>query len=222
MVLTGSDTYSGPTTISAGTLQLGAAARRDRSAAPATSPTTASWPSIVRTTFLSRRPSAAAAAWLNWAPASLTLSGSNTYTGGTTISSGTLQFGDGVSNNGPITTGAIADNATLIFADSLAQTYSGVISGSGNVIQMSPGLLQLSGSNTYSGLTQISGGTLQVTHAIIPALSSPLVHYAMDGPLGAIAAGAKVPDSSGNGCNGTMAGGGAGLCRRGRSARRSK
>ena len=47
LILTGSDTYTGPTTVSAGTLQIGAGGLPARSTAPAPSPTTACWPSAV-------------------------------------------------------------------------------------------------------------------------------------------------------------------------------
>ena len=58
----------------------------------------------------------------------LILSGSSTYSGGTTISQGTLQLGDGSSSNGSVS-GNITDNATLAFANPNAQTYSAIISG---------------------------------------------------------------------------------------------
>ena len=94
----------------------------------------------------------------------LVLSGSETYTGGTTISGGTLQLGDGVSYNGSIA-GSATDNATLAFANPNAQTYTGTISGSGNVTMLGPGTLALTASNTYSGGTTVGGGTLQLGNA---------------------------------------------------------
>ncbi len=69
-------------------------------------------------------------------PATLTLTGTNTYTGGTTISAGTLQLGDGTSANGSIV-GDVADNGTLAFdhqANSTT-TYAGVVSRTGGLDQ---------------------------------------------------------------------------------------
>src|SRR5208282_4546167 len=89
----------------------------------------------------------------------LELTGTNTYTGGTTISAGTLQIGNGG------TTGSIAgnviDNAVLAFDRSDSVTFGGAISGTGSVVNLGPGILTLTGTNTYSGGTTISAGTLQ-------------------------------------------------------------
>ncbi|MEI4482824.1 MULTISPECIES: beta strand repeat-containing protein, partial [unclassified Phyllobacterium] len=59
----------------------------------------------------------------------LALTGNNTYTGGTTISSGILQLGNG-GNSGTVA-GDIANNGQLAFNRSNALTFGGAISGSG-------------------------------------------------------------------------------------------
>ena len=87
------------------------------------------------------------------------LAGSNSYTGGTTISSGTLQLGDGVRNNGSVA-GDITNNACLTLANPNAQTYSGTISGSGSIDKTAAGALTLAASNIYSGGTEVNNGTL--------------------------------------------------------------
>ncbi len=84
----------------------------------------------------------------------LTLSGSNTYTGGTLISSGTLV----ASNVEALGTGDVTDNATLELNTS--GTFDNAISGSGQVVKSGDKTLTLSGSNTYTGGTLISDGTL--------------------------------------------------------------
>jgi autotransporter-associated beta strand protein len=68
----------------------------------------------------------------------LTLSGTNTYSGTTIISAGTLNY------NNPA-----------------AQTVSGIISGSGALAQSS-GTLTLSANNTFTGGTTVNGGTLNL------------------------------------------------------------
>ncbi|MGG7643711.1 autotransporter domain-containing protein [Rhodovulum sp. YNF3179] len=93
-------------------------------------------------------------------PGTLILTGTNTYTGGTEISAGTLQVGDG-GNSGSIT-GDIANEGTLVFNRSRLLTYGGEISGSGGVEQAGTGVTVLTGANSYTGGTLISDGTLQI------------------------------------------------------------
>ncbi len=88
----------------------------------------------------------------------LTLTGANTYTGGTTINAGVLQIGNG-GTTGSIF-GNVADNATLVFDRSDAVAFGGVISGSGAVQQIGFGSVTLSGANTYTGGTTLDVGTL--------------------------------------------------------------
>jgi autotransporter-associated beta strand protein len=91
----------------------------------------------------------------------LSLLGVNTYTGLTTINAGVLQLGDGATTNGSIA-GNIGDNATLAFANPNAQSYSGVISGSGGVTKSGAGMLALGGASTYAGGTTVNSGGLQI------------------------------------------------------------
>jgi fibronectin-binding autotransporter adhesin len=95
------------------------------------------------------------------------LSGSNTYTGATTVSAGTLQIGDGATGSlHPSSTITGASGATLAFgrSDTIIQgtDFNSVIGGSLNVAQMGAGTLVLNGANTYSGTTRVVAGTLQV------------------------------------------------------------
>lgn len=89
----------------------------------------------------------------------LVLSGTNTYTGGTAISGGTLQLGEGGTSGTLV--GDVANNGTLAFNRSDAVSFGGAITGTGAVTQMGAGTTTLTGTNTYSGGTLISGGTLR-------------------------------------------------------------
>jgi outer membrane autotransporter protein len=90
----------------------------------------------------------------------LTLTADNSYSGGTTISAGTLQLGNGGAGGGIV--GDVVDNATLSFDRSDTLTLNGVISGTGAVQQIGAGTTILTGANTYAGGTTISAGTLQL------------------------------------------------------------
>ncbi|MGA2253320.1 MAG: autotransporter-associated beta strand repeat-containing protein, partial [Thermoguttaceae bacterium] len=93
-------------------------------------------------------------------PNTLTLTGSNTYTGLTTISAGTLQLGDGTAGHDGSVMGDIFDNATLACNLNGTESYSGRISGNGGVTKTGPGTLVLSGQATYAGPTVINAGTI--------------------------------------------------------------
>ncbi len=100
---------------------------------------------------------------------SVTLLTSNSYTGGTTVSNGMLQLGNGgatgsLSPSGAITLGG---NGTLAFSrsDNIVQGVdfsSSPINGAGSVVQNGPGAVVLTTSNGYTGTTNINGGTLQL------------------------------------------------------------
>jgi autotransporter-associated beta strand protein len=92
----------------------------------------------------------------------LVLTGANTYTGTTDISSGnTLQVGDG-GPTGTLGTGAVTNNGNLNFFRSDSITVPNDIAGSGTVTKSGAGTLILTGSNEYSGTTNINAGTLQI------------------------------------------------------------
>ena len=94
----------------------------------------------------------------------LTLTSTNTYSGGTMISSGVLQVGNG-GTLGSIS-GNITNNATLIFNRSYNTTFAGAISGNGGIIKLGNDTLTLTGISTYSGTTSVSAGTLSVNGSI--------------------------------------------------------
>ena len=90
----------------------------------------------------------------------LVLRGVNSYSGGTTITSGALQ-GDTASLQG-----AIRNDATVVFDQSFDGLYADSITGSGSLIKQNHGLLVLGGRNLYEGETVVSGGQLFVTGSI--------------------------------------------------------
>ncbi|WP_161492434.1 autotransporter outer membrane beta-barrel domain-containing protein [Brucella pituitosa] len=93
----------------------------------------------------------------------LVMTAVNTYTGGTDIASGILQLGDGTSDGGII--GDIVDNASLIINNSGDTAVHGDISGTGSVTKAGTGSskLTLYGHNSYSGGTNILAGSVSVS-----------------------------------------------------------
>jgi autotransporter-associated beta strand protein/T5SS/PEP-CTERM-associated repeat protein len=114
----------------------------------------------------------------------LTLSGNNSYTGGTTIGDGVLALGSAntVGTSGTITFGGgtlqySASNTTDYssrFSTSASQAYeidtngqnvtlaSPLTSSGGTLTKSGTGTLTLSGNNSYTGGTTINGGVLQI------------------------------------------------------------
>jgi fibronectin-binding autotransporter adhesin len=86
------------------------------------------------------------------------LTGDSTLAGSITINAGTLQVGNGGST-GSLGTSSITNNASLVFNRSNAFTVSGAIDGTGSVTQAGTGAVTFSGANTYSGGTTISPGS---------------------------------------------------------------
>jgi autotransporter-associated beta strand protein len=122
-----------------------------------------------------------------------TLNGTNTYTGNTTLGSGsslrvgnvdalsgttlvhgsnaTVQFilpGANTYNLGGLAgTSALAfgTNTLSIGANNETTSFSGTLSGNGSLNKVGNGTLSLAGSNTYNGTTSINAGTLQIGNA---------------------------------------------------------
>ena len=162
-ILTGANSYTGPTTIGGGTLQVG-----DGTNASAIGPG-----AVTNYGTLAFDPGPAGLTVANAINGTgtlvklggntLVLSGASGYSGGTTVSGGTLQLGDGQMANGTIAGNVgVAASATLAFTNPFPQSFSGVVSGAGSLIASGPGLLTIPVADTYSGGTTVSGGTLQL------------------------------------------------------------
>jgi len=98
-------------------------------------------------------------------PGTEILDGANTSITGVNIgATSTLQVGDGATPGASIA-GNVANSGALVFepysSDNI--TYSGVISGSGTVTFSGTGQINFSGANSYSGQTSLVSGTLTDT-----------------------------------------------------------
>jgi fibronectin-binding autotransporter adhesin len=122
---------------------------------------------------------------------SVLLSGANGYTGGTTISAGTLRAGSGTAlgtgslaidaggldlngqslaigtlsgSSGGVITSAVAGGASLTTNSALQSNYAGTISDGAGVVSLimtGVGQLDLSGSNSFSGGVTVTSGRVQ-------------------------------------------------------------
>jgi fibronectin-binding autotransporter adhesin len=151
LVLSGTNSYTGATTINAGTLRAGS------TNAFGLTPT-------LTNSSLTVNSSAAIVTLANVAGATLDLNGKNNTIGSLT---------GGGANGGNVTLGSatlsIAGDQT---ADSYGNSavYAGNISGTGGITKVggnsggfAPGVLTLTASNSYQGLTTITGGILAIT-----------------------------------------------------------
>ncbi|CAB3957979.1 hypothetical protein LMG6001_04979 [Achromobacter insolitus] len=148
--------------------------------------------------------------------ASLTLSGVNTYAGGTLLNAGGLIVGTGaalgsgmLTVNGAATLDAsqaltlannVALNAGLTVQGSHDLTLDGNLSGAGSLTKNGASTLTLNGANTYTGGTYVNSGTLALGAASSLAATGVVT----------VASGATFDLSAGRGAQvfGTLAGGG--------------
>ena len=87
---------------------------------------------------------------------SLTLSATNIHSGGTTVSAGTLT----ISPTG-LVPGDITNHGTLVFNRSDDYTFTGVVSGTGDLVNDGH-ILRLSAAQTYTGSTSVKNGAALV------------------------------------------------------------
>lgn len=157
LVLTGANSHTGGTTISAGTLQVGAGGTTGEITGTVVNNGRLAFNRSDSVTFAGAISGSGALTQMG--AGTLTLTGTNSYTGGTTLSAGTLQIGNG-GTTGAIS-GDVANSGTLAFNRSDLIAFSGEISGTGALKQLGTGTLNLTGVNSYSGGTTIAAGTLR-------------------------------------------------------------
>ena len=154
------NTYTGGTTVAAGTLQLGNGAAAGTLAG-----------NIANNAVLAfNRSDAALLAGAISGTGSVqqrgtgttTLAGVNTYAGGTMVVAGTL-----AGNAASLGSGAIVNNAALVIDQASDGTLSNLLSGPGRLTKTGAGTLTLGGNSAaYSGGTQVAAGTLAVNGAL--------------------------------------------------------
>jgi fibronectin-binding autotransporter adhesin len=158
IVLSALNTYTGGTIISAGTLQLGNGGTTGSIVGNVTDNGTLAFNRSDTVTFGGVLN--ASGNLVQNGTGTTILIGTNSYAGGTTINAGTLQIGNGGTSGSIV--GDVSDNGSLVFNRSDTLAFTGLISGTGFLVQTGPGTTILTANNTYTGRTTISAGTLQL------------------------------------------------------------
>jgi outer membrane autotransporter protein len=190
-ILTGAGAYTGGTTISGGTLQLGNGGTSGDIGGDVTNNGTLVFNRSNGMVLDGRITGTGVVKQIGTGKTILT--GTNLYSGGTAISGGTLQLGNGGISGSIV--GDVTNNGTLAFNRSDSVSFSGTISGAGVVNQIGTGTTILTGVNTYTGATSVTGGTLRVNGSLVSAVTV--------GPGGTLGGSGRLGDTSING--GTLA-----------------
>ncbi len=205
-------TYSGQTTVSGGTLQVGDGV---------TGPSTFLLPIVNNAAieFAGGAPSLALAGISGTGTVTVTagtvagMTGDLTHTGTTTVSGGSLASfinnnarltisGTGVVQTGDSIVGSLAGNGTLfsnstavtVGGDNTNSTFNGTIAGAGGITKVGTGRFIMANALTYSGQTTVSGGILQVGDGVtgpsiflLPIINNAAVEFAGGAPSVALA-----------------------------------
>ncbi|WP_186435622.1 autotransporter outer membrane beta-barrel domain-containing protein, partial [Xenorhabdus innexi] len=91
----------------------------------------------------------------------LVFAADNNYSGGTKVTQGTLQLGNGGTQGNLFGDIALGSQGALAFNHSNDRVFGGNITGQGSLIKNGNNALVLTGKNSYTGVTEIQQGTFR-------------------------------------------------------------
>ena len=189
LILTAKNTFSGGSTVEAGTLQIGNGGETGNLASGVNLQGVNSRVVFNRSDeFVFGKVISGDGSLTQAGTGTLILTANNNYAGGTTVSSGSLQIGKNGTSGGIESDIALANNTNVTFSRSDDYTYDGIVSGAGSLVQAGDGALTLNAWNTYTGGTRVTNGQLLIggdyDHRFIPAENSEGQSGArIDGPV---------------------------------------
>jgi fibronectin-binding autotransporter adhesin len=193
LILTGTNTYAGGTTIIDGVLQIGDGGTSGSITGAVVNNSTLAFnrsndiafaDAISGTGNVQKRGSG-----------SLTLTGANSYSGGTLIAQGTL-----IGSASSFGTGQITNNGALVIDQPTDASFANAINGSGSFTKRGAGNLVLTGASALIGSTTVEAGKLSVNASLAASTVRVLSGAVLggSGTVGGIAANAGATVSPGN------------------------
>jgi autotransporter-associated beta strand protein len=180
VILTTNNTYTGATTISGGTLQLGdggidgaLSSSSAISVALGASFAVNQSDTVIQGTNFGSAAITGAGGFIQAGSGTTIFTAANSYTGTTAINSGILQLGNGGTTGALTGTTGITSSGTATLAINRSNAFTQVIDLNGQAIndanlsltKAGGGTATLSLTNTYGGLTTINGGSITITNA---------------------------------------------------------
>ena len=176
LIFTNTNTYTGGTTISSGTFQFGNGGASGNAGAG---------PILNNSHLVFNRSDGEEYTYAITGTGDVTKAGAgtlvftndgNTYSGGTIISGGAIQIGNG-GTTGRLGSGTVLNNSHLILNRSDDTNYAGSMTGTGDLIKSGAGTVTFSGNaNTFSGGTIINAGKLLVSNSAGSGTGSGVVN----------------------------------------------